>query len=219
MAEETERIYVIPLKNKGYISSKAAPTAMKRVKQYLTKHMKVAESDIWIDESLNKAIWSRGKYKMPGKIRVKAVRFEDGVVEAYLPELEFTKSRREILQEEREKKQPILRREEEVEEAEEGEMETGAEDYDVVPGPDGEVKIKKKKSAKKEEEEQETEEEEGEEEEETAAESEQDTDVDEIESEEAAEETEEEEKQVSEKQKPSEVDEKTDTAEEKKETK
>lgn len=218
MAEETERIYVIPLKNKGYISSKAAPTAMKRVKQYLTKHMKVAESDIWIDESLNKAIWSRGKYKMPGKIRVKAVRFEDGVVEAYLPELEFTKSRREILQEEREKKQPILRREEEVEEAEEGEMETGAEDYDVVPGPDGEVKIKKKKSAKKEEEEQETEEE-GEEEEETAAESEQDTDVDEIESEEAAEETEEEEKQVSEKQKPSEVDEKTDTAEEKKETK
>ncbi len=150
MAEETERIYVIPLKNKGYTSSKAAPTAMKRVKQYLTRHMKVAEADIWIDESLNRAIWSRGKYKMPSKIRVKAVRFEDGVVEAYLPELEFTKSRREILQEERAKKQPILRKEEEAEE--EIEEETGAEDYDVVPGPDGEVKIKKKKPSKKEEE-------------------------------------------------------------------
>ena len=159
MAEETERIYVIPLKKKGYTSSKAAPTAMKRVKQYLTKHMKVEENDIWIDESLNKAIWSRGKYKMPSKIRVKAVRFEDGVVEAYLPELEFTKSRREILQEEREKKQPILRKEE-VSDEEEMEDESGTDDYDVVPGPDGEVKIKKKKAAKKDEE---TEEEEGEE--------------------------------------------------------
>ena len=156
MAEETERIYVIPLKKKGYTSSRAAPTAMKRVKQYLTKHMKVDESNVWIDESLNKAIWSRGKYKMPSKIRVKAVRFEDGVVEAYLPELEFTKSRREILQEEREKKQPILRKEEAPAE-DEMEDESGTEDYDVVPGPDGEVKIKKKKAAKKDEEDSEEE--------------------------------------------------------------
>ncbi len=168
MAEETERIYVIPLKKKGYTSSKAAPTAMKRVKTYLTKHMKVEENDIWIDESLNKAIWSRGKYKMPSKIRVKAVRFEDGVVEAYLPELEFTKSRREILQEEREKKQPILRKEEAPEE-EEMDEESGTEDYDVVPGPDGEVKIKKKKAAKKEEEESEEDEKPAEEKEEDAA--------------------------------------------------
>lgn len=168
MAEETERIYVIPLKKKGYTSSKAAPTAMKRVKTYLTKHMKVEENDIWIDESLNKAIWSRGKYKMPSKIRVKAVRFEDGVVEAYLPELEFTKSRREILQEEREKKQPILRKEEAPEE-EEMDEESGTDDYDVVPGPDGEVKIKKKKAAKKEEEESEEDEKPAEEKEEDAA--------------------------------------------------
>jgi large subunit ribosomal protein L31e len=170
MAEETERIYVIPLKNKGYTSSKAAPTAMKRVKQYLTKHMKVEENDIWIDESLNKAIWSRGKYKMPSKIRVKAVRFEDGVVEAYLPELEFTKSRREILQEEREKKQPILRKEEASDE-EEMEDEAGTEDYDVVPGPDGEVKIKKKKTEKKDEEETAEDEEETADEEEVSEES------------------------------------------------
>ena len=125
MAEETERIYVIPLKKKGIVHSKAAPSAMKTVKKYLQKHMKAAESDIWIDESLNNAIWSHGKFKVPTKIRVKAVRFEDGVVEAYLPDLEFTKSRREILQEEKAKKQPILRKEEPVEEEEE---ETGAED-------------------------------------------------------------------------------------------
>ena len=138
---------MIPLKKKGIVHSKAAPTAMKLVKKFLQKHMKAAESDIWIDSSLNNAIWSHGKYKVPTKIRVKAVRFEDGVVEAYLPDLEFTKSRREILQEERAKKQPILRKEERTEEEE---AETGAEDYDVAPGPDGEVKIKKKKPAKQE---------------------------------------------------------------------
>ena len=59
--------------------------------------MKVEKEKIWIDDSLNKAIWSHGKYKMPSKIRVKAVKFEDGVVEAYLPELEFKKSRRKLL--------------------------------------------------------------------------------------------------------------------------
>ena len=142
MAEEIERIYIIPLKKVGYNLSKAAPTAIKRVKCYLTKHMKVEEKDIWIDDSLNNALWSQGKYNIPSKIRVKAVKFDDGVVEAYLPELEFKKSRRELLKEEREKKEPILKKEE----VEEGEAEP--EDYEIAPVGDGEVKIKKKKAPK-----------------------------------------------------------------------
>lgn len=158
MTEETERIYVIPLKKKYFPASKAAPTAVKRVKQYINHHMKVDESDIWIDESLNNAIWSKGKYKMPGKIRVKAVRFEDGVVEVYLPELEFEKSRRELLQEERDKKQPILRKEEV--ETEEGVDEAGTDDYEVVPTADGDVKLKKKKHEKESAEEESEEDEE-----------------------------------------------------------
>jgi len=112
MAEEIERIYVIPLKKTGYKSSKAAPTAVIRVKNYLTRHMKVEKENIWIDDSLNNVLWSRGKYNMPSKIRVKAVKFDDGVVEAYVPELEVKKSRRELLKEEREKKEPILKKEE-----------------------------------------------------------------------------------------------------------
>jgi len=151
MAEEIERIYVIPLKKTGYKSSKAAPTAVKRVKNYLTRHMKVEEKNIWIDDSLNNALWSKGKYDMPSKIRVKAVKFDDGVVEAYLPELEFKKSRRELLKEEREKKEPILRREEMDMEEGEGE-ESGTEDYEMVPTADGDVKLKKKKPAKDKEE-------------------------------------------------------------------
>jgi len=147
MAEEIERIYIIPLKKNGFKSSKAAPSAVKRVKSYLTRHMKVEEKDIWIDDSLNTALWSKGKYKMASKIRVKAVKFDDGVVEAYLPELEFKKSRRELLKEEKAKKEPILKKEEMEEEAE-GEI--GADDYEIAPAADGDVKIKKKKTPKAE---------------------------------------------------------------------
>ncbi len=150
MAEEIERIFVIPLKKTGFVSSKAAPTAIKRVKKYLTRHMKVDEEKIWIDDSLNNSLWAHGKYNMPTRVRVKAVKFEDGVVEAYLPELEFKKSRRELLREEREKKEPILRKEKETSE---GEEETGGtKDYNIAPTADGDVKIKKKKSTKEKEE-------------------------------------------------------------------
>ena len=151
MAEEIEKIYVIPLKKKGFKSSMAAPIAVKRVKQFLTKHMKVEAEDIWMDDSLNNALWTHGKYRMPSKIRVKAVKFDDGVVEAYLPELEFKKSRRELLKEEKEKKEPILIKEEPEPEEEPGEI-SGTEDYEVSPTADGEVKIKKKKAPKAKEE-------------------------------------------------------------------
>ena len=151
MAEEIEKIYVIPLKKKGFKSSMAAPIAVKRVKQFLTKHMKVEAKDIWMDDSLNNALWTHGKYSIPSKIRVKAVKFDDGVVEAYLPELEFKKSRRELLKEEKEKKEPILIKEEPEPEEEPGEI-SGTEDYEVSPTADGEVKIKKKKAPKAKEE-------------------------------------------------------------------
>ena len=147
--KEIERIYVIPLrKAKIGRSSLAAPRAVKQVRSYLTKHMKVDSEDIWIDDSLNRELWSQGKYKIPSKIRVRAVKFEDGVVEATVPELGVKKSRRELLKEEKEKKTPILRREEE--EAVEEAGVAGAEEYDISPTADGEVKIKKKKAPKKE---------------------------------------------------------------------
>ena len=157
MAEEIEKIYVIPLKKKGFKSSVAAPIAVKRVKQFLTKHMKVEVENIWMDDALNNALWTHGKYRMPSKIRVKAVKFDDGVVEAYLPELEFKKSRRELLKEEKEKKEPILVKEEPEPEEEPGEI-SGTEDYEVSPAADGEIKINKKNAPKAKEEKEEKEE-------------------------------------------------------------
>ena len=147
--KEIERIYIVPLRRaKIGRSSLAAPRAVKQVRSYLTKHMKVDKEDVWIDDSLNRELWSKGKYKIPSKIRVRAVKFEDGIVEVTLPELGVKKSRRELLKEEKEKKVPILRRGEA--EVTEGEGAAGAEDYEISPSADGEVKIKKKKAPKEE---------------------------------------------------------------------
>jgi large subunit ribosomal protein L31e len=152
--KELERIYIIPLRRaKIGPTSRAAPRAVDDVRHFLMRHMKVEQKKIWIDDSLNKELWTHGKFWVPSKIRVRAVKFEDGVVEAMLPELAEKKSRREFLKEEKEKKTPILRRAEEKAE----EAVPGAEGYDITPTGDGEVKIKKKKEkASKEEEPAET---------------------------------------------------------------
>ena len=50
MVEEVERIFVIPLKKIGLKSSKAAPTAVKLVKSFLTRNMKVETENILIDD-------------------------------------------------------------------------------------------------------------------------------------------------------------------------
>ncbi len=148
--KELERIYIIPLRRaKIGPTSRAVPRAVDDIRHFLMKHMKVEQKNVWIDGALNKQLWTYGKFWVPSKIRIRAVKFEDGVVEATLPEMGEKKSRREFLKEEKEKKTPILRREEEKAE----EAVPGAEGYDITPTGDGEVKIKKKKEkAPKEEE-------------------------------------------------------------------
>ena len=148
--KELERIYIIPLRRaKIGPTSRAVPRAVDDIRHFLMKHMKVEQKNVWIDGALNKQLWTHGKFWVPSKIRVRAVKFEDGVVEATLPEMGAKKSRREFLKEEKEKKTPILRREEEKAE----EAVSGAEGYDITPTGEGEVKIKKKKEkAPKEEE-------------------------------------------------------------------
>jgi len=129
MAEvELERIYVIPLRSaKHGPSSKAAPRAIKLIRKFLSRHMKVEDEKIWIDSSVNELIWSRGKYKVPSKIRVRAVRFDDGVVEVSLPEVEF-RSFREEIKAAKEAKKPILKKaEEKPEEGAAGEEEAEEE--------------------------------------------------------------------------------------------
>lgn len=103
---ELERIYTIPLRDAKHGSrNKMANRAVREVRTFLNRHMK--SDTIWIDDAVNRAIWAHGMYKVPSKIRVRAVKFEDGVVEVSLPEEEASTSIRRQLAEERESKAPV----------------------------------------------------------------------------------------------------------------
>jgi large subunit ribosomal protein L31e len=157
MAEkEIERLYVVPLRGVKYsVSSRAAQRAVKEVRRFVAKHMKVETEKIWIDGSVNNALWARGKYKIPSRIRIRAVRFDDGVVEISLPEVEF-KSFREELKEIKEKKKPILKpKEEEVEEERPEEVEPEREEETREEEKEGEEEGEEKKEKKEKGEEEE----------------------------------------------------------------
>lgn len=85
---ELERIYTIPLRN-AYLKAprpKRANRAISEIKSFLARHMKSEEEKVWLDNPVNEAVWSRGIQKPPRSLRVKAIRFDDGVVEVSLPE-------------------------------------------------------------------------------------------------------------------------------------
>jgi large subunit ribosomal protein L31e len=96
MVEELERVFTIPLTVTRQVpKTKRAPRAVKEIKEYVRRHMmeKVSEEDeekeekeVWLDYRLNELIWSRGIENPPRKVRVKAIRFEDGLIEVSLPE-------------------------------------------------------------------------------------------------------------------------------------
>ncbi|AGN16116.1 MAG: 50S ribosomal protein L31e [Methanobrevibacter boviskoreani] len=76
MAEDLERVYTIPLRNvKNVKRTIRAPRAIREVKNFLMKHMKV--EDVVIDSSINEKIWERGIQKIPSKIKVKATLVEE----------------------------------------------------------------------------------------------------------------------------------------------
>ncbi len=99
---ELERIYTIPLrKTKDLVRSRRADLAIRDVKRFLAQHMK--SDSIWMDASVNESLWSRGKFTIPSRIRVRATRFSDGVVEVTLPEAATSGSIRSTIKDRREK--------------------------------------------------------------------------------------------------------------------
>ena len=123
---ELERIYTIPLrKTKDLVRSRRADLAVRDVKRFLSRHMK--SETIWLDASVNEALWQNGKFSIPSRIRVRATRFNDGVVEVTLPESTATGSIRDTLQERREKaaEAPVLKAPEP--EGEEGHQHEGSD--------------------------------------------------------------------------------------------
>ena len=89
--DEIERIINIPLKaTKMAPRTKRAKRAIKEIRENIMRHMKTDADNVWIDTSLNEKIWERGIQNPPSRIIVKAVKFDDGLVEVslFVPEPE-----------------------------------------------------------------------------------------------------------------------------------
>ncbi|MGC8895967.1 MAG: hypothetical protein ACP5LB_04260 [Candidatus Bathyarchaeia archaeon] len=93
-----ERIYTIPL-GKAWIGPprKRAPRAMRIIKSFLIKHMKLEKKEgegeeeeepkkFIISNEVNEKVWSRGIEKPPRKVRVRAAKDKEGNVTVYLAE-------------------------------------------------------------------------------------------------------------------------------------
>lgn len=92
-----ERIYTIPL-SKAWIGPprKRAPRAMRIIKSFLIKHMKLEKREegeeeeapkrLIISNEVNEKVWSRGIEKPPRKVRVRAAKDKEGNVTVYLAE-------------------------------------------------------------------------------------------------------------------------------------
>lgn len=94
-----ERIYTVPLGKALIVPAiRRAPRAMRMLRAFITKHMKLearkeAEGEeeeepsrLIISNAVNLRIWNRGIGKPPRKIRVRAAKDKDGNVTVYLAE-------------------------------------------------------------------------------------------------------------------------------------
>ena len=67
-----ERIYVVPLRKEWLKVAhyRRAEKAVRAVKAFVAKHMKVALEDVKLGKYLNEAIWQRGAKRPPHKIKI-----------------------------------------------------------------------------------------------------------------------------------------------------
>ncbi|MDD5502257.1 MAG: 50S ribosomal protein L31e [Candidatus Thermoplasmatota archaeon] len=90
MPEEIERLYTINFTRVYKVGPKnqRAARLVKYIREFVGHHMKAEDAKVWIDETVNESMWGRGILKPPRNIRVKVTKFDDGVVEVTLPEVE-----------------------------------------------------------------------------------------------------------------------------------
>ena len=87
-----EREYIIPLRKEWLKvpEYKRANKAVKAIREFMIRHMKVYDRDlekIKIDRTLNNEIRFRGMRKPPLKIKVKAKKYDNGIVRVELAEI------------------------------------------------------------------------------------------------------------------------------------
>jgi len=105
-----EKIFTINIRKRiiGVPRWKRSLRAIRVVKDYLKKHMK--SDNVKIGKMMNDTIWERSMQKPPAKIRIKAIKTDEGVVKAELlgyvfPE-ELTQKKEEKKEKPKEEKKP-----------------------------------------------------------------------------------------------------------------
>ena len=87
MADDIERIIVIPLRaTKQAPRTKRTMRAVKEVREHIMRHMKVDAEHVWLDTALNERLWQNGTRNPPSRVTVRAIKFDDGLVEVTLAE-------------------------------------------------------------------------------------------------------------------------------------
>src|SRR3989344_5112024 len=164
--EKTKREYIIPLREKirHVPIYKKTPKAIKTIKEFLARHMKIRDRDlkkIKIDNYLNEFMWKRGIKNPPHKIKVKAM-VEGGIVKVELvdfPEkLKFKKLReekreekgKEIAEGKKKIKEDLEKKEEKTEEEKTEEKTQEAEKKSSVVEAGAEIEEKQHKQMKHE---------------------------------------------------------------------
>jgi large subunit ribosomal protein L31e len=92
-----EKVYIIPLQRAWIMPpNKRAPKAIRLIKAFVKKHMKVGEKAvkeegeeeeggrIIISNEVNRKVWSKGIEKPPRKLKIRAARDEEGNVTVFL---------------------------------------------------------------------------------------------------------------------------------------
>lgn len=148
--KKLEREYVIPLRRKVRHSPryKKANKAVRTVKEFLAKHMKVENRDlnkIKLDLSVNEAIWARGIKNPIHKIKVKATK-EGDIVRVTLVDVpkKILARRNRVEKREKVEEKKVIKKEK-VEEKTEDKKETEKKDTK-------DTKVEKEVEDKKEEE-------------------------------------------------------------------
>ena len=83
---EVEKIFTISIgATRGGLKNERARHAIELIKTHVSRHMKAKRQKVWIDPHVNELVWTRGGERPPVRVKVKAMKFEDGLVEVSLP--------------------------------------------------------------------------------------------------------------------------------------
>jgi len=104
----TERTYIIPLRREWLKvpKYKRAKKAVTGVKDFLKKHMK--SENIKIGRNLNLKLWERGIKNPPHKIKITAVKEDDGTVKVELFGMKYEEVKIETKKKEKSKKEELM---------------------------------------------------------------------------------------------------------------